>query len=245
VHTAKILSFFGSEASLPSAYHPQAERTHRITEDLLRHYYFFRPAKTIGTLSKEVLLKCTRGVSHSCGMVLNELALMRVKDFPQEQPPRRPQYLRTISISVNMRDRGKGATTRRGECNSGESVCFRICCATSSPNSSSTTSQALRVVQIVLYVLNRARQPALVAGVCQISLYFSVIVIVVTNQDSTSSRLLPGSSYSCCIRNLHALVHKQCHPVHITTAHAILQRRQWQLCKSTLQIIDEYVISLV
>jgi hypothetical protein len=28
-----------------------------------------------------------------------------------------------------------------------------------------------------------------------------------TNQDSTSSRLLPGSSYSCCIRNLHALVH--------------------------------------
>jgi hypothetical protein len=36
----------------------------------------------------------------------------------------------------------------------------------------------------------------------------SVIVIVVANQDSTSSRLLPGSSYSCCIRNLHALVHK-------------------------------------
>jgi hypothetical protein len=33
-----------------------------------------------------------------------------------------------------------------------------------------------------------------------------VIVIVITNQDSTSSRLLPGSSYSCCIRNLHALV---------------------------------------
>jgi hypothetical protein len=31
-----------------------------------------------------------------------------------------------------------------------------------------------------------------------------VIVIVITNQDSTSSRLLPGSSYSCCIRNLHA-----------------------------------------
>jgi hypothetical protein len=30
------------------------------------------------------------------------------------------------------------------------------------------------------------------------------------NQDSTSSRLLPGSSYSCCIRNLHALVHRQC-----------------------------------
>jgi hypothetical protein len=26
-----------------------------------------------------------------------------------------------------------------------------------------------------------------------------VIVIVITNQDSTSSRLLPGSSYSCCI----------------------------------------------
>jgi hypothetical protein len=45
------------------------------------------------------------------------------------------------------------------------------------------------------------------------------MVIVITNQDSTSSRLLPGSSYSCCIRNLHALVHKQCHPVHITTMH--------------------------
>jgi hypothetical protein len=29
-------------------------------------------------------------------------------------------------------------------------------------------------------------------------------------------------------------VHKQCHPVHITTAHEILQRRKWQLCKSTL-----------
>jgi hypothetical protein len=43
-----------------------------------------------------------------------------------------------------------------------------------------------------------------------------VIVIVITNQDSTSSRLLPGSSYSCCIRNLHALVHKQCHPVVVT-----------------------------
>jgi hypothetical protein len=41
----------------------------------------------------------------------------------------------------------------------------------------------------------------------------SAIVIVITNRDSTSSRLLPGSSYSCCIRNLHALVHKQCHPV--------------------------------
>jgi hypothetical protein len=60
------------------------------------------------------------------------------------------------------------------------------------------------------------------------------IVIVITNQDSTSSRLLPGSSCSCCIRSLHALVHKQCHPVHITTAHEILQRRKWQLCKSTL-----------
>jgi hypothetical protein len=59
-----------------------------------------------------------------------------------------------------------------------------------------------------------------------------VIVIVIANQDSTSSRLLPGSSYSCCIRNLHALVYK--HPIHITTAHEILQRRKWQLCKSTL-----------
>jgi hypothetical protein len=48
------------------------------------------------------------------------------------------------------------------------------------------------------------------------------VVVVVTNQDSTSSRLLPGSSYNCCIHNLHAFVHKQCHPVHITTAHEIM-----------------------
>jgi hypothetical protein len=40
----------------------------------------------------------------------------------------------------------------------------------------------------------------------KLSLSLIVIVIVSTNQDSTSSRLLPGSSYSCCIRNLHALV---------------------------------------
>jgi hypothetical protein len=40
----------------------------------------------------------------------------------------------------------------------------------------------------------------------------SLVVIVITVQDSTSSRLLPGSSYSCSIRNLHALVSKQCHP---------------------------------
>jgi hypothetical protein len=63
---------------------------------------------------------------------------------------------------------------------------------------------------------------------------FIVVVIVITNQDLTSSRLLPDSSYSCCIRNLHALAHKLCHPVHITTAHEVLQRRKWQLCKSTL-----------
>jgi hypothetical protein len=48
----------------------------------------------------------------------------------------------------------------------------------------------------------------------------SVIAIVIT-----SSRLLPGSSYSCCIHNLHALVHKQCHPVHITTAYEILSHK--------------------
>jgi hypothetical protein len=30
-----------------------------------------------------------------------------------------------------------------------------------------------------------------------------VAVVVITIQDSTSSRFLPGSSYSCCIRNLH------------------------------------------
>jgi hypothetical protein len=33
-----------------------------------------------------------------------------------------------------------------------------------------------------------------------------VVVIVITVQDSTSSRLLPGSSYSCSIHSLHALV---------------------------------------
>jgi hypothetical protein len=40
----------------------------------------------------------------------------------------------------------------------------------------------------------------------------------------------------CCLAHVspHALVHKQCHSVHITTAHEILQRRKWQLCKSTL-----------
>jgi hypothetical protein len=54
------------------------------------------------------------------------------------------------------------------------------------------------------------------------------IAIVITDQDSTSSRLLPGSSYSCCIRNLHALVHKQCHPVHIL----------WQLPGKNLDFVE-------
>jgi hypothetical protein len=63
---------------------------------------------------------------------------------------------------------------------------------------------------------------------------FPVTAIVITIQDSTSSRLLPGSICSCCIRNLHALVHKYCHPVNITTAKEIMQGRIWQLCKSTL-----------
>jgi hypothetical protein len=34
-----------------------------------------------------------------------------------------------------------------------------------------------------------------------------VVVIFIAFQDSNSSRLLPGSSYSCCIRNLRAHVH--------------------------------------
>jgi hypothetical protein len=45
--------------------------------------------------------------------------------------------------------------------------------------------------------------------VCQVLVrvgHSIVIAIVFSNQDSNSSRLLPGSSYSCCIRNLHALV---------------------------------------
>jgi hypothetical protein len=61
-----------------------------------------------------------------------------------------------------------------------------------------------------------------------------VIAIVITIQDSNSSRLLPGSSYSCRIRNHNARVQKQFHPVNITAAHEILQQREWQLCKSTL-----------
>jgi hypothetical protein len=56
------------------------------------------------------------------------------------------------------------------------------------------------------------------------------IVIVITIQDSTSSRLLPGSTCSCHIRNFHALVHKQRHPVNVVTAHEILQQRAKQLC---------------
>jgi hypothetical protein len=43
---------------------------------------------------------------------------MRVKEIPQEQPLRRPQHLRHIPITVHMRIRVKGATTRRGARNS-------------------------------------------------------------------------------------------------------------------------------
>jgi hypothetical protein len=35
-----------------------------------------------------------------------------------------------------------------------------------------------------------------------------VTVVVVALLDSTTSRLLPGSTYRCSILNLHALVHK-------------------------------------
>jgi hypothetical protein len=57
-----------------------------------------------------------------------------------------------------------------------------------------------------------------------------------TTRDTTSSTLLPDSSYSCCIHNLHALVHKRCQPVNdiMMTTHKILQRCKWQLCKSAL-----------
>jgi hypothetical protein len=67
------------------------------------------------------------------------------------------------------------------------------------------------VVSLVLFVLLHA---LLLFSPCVPLLPFC-IVIVITNQDSTSSRLLPGSSYSCCIRNLNALVHKQCHAIHM------------------------------
>jgi hypothetical protein len=39
---------------------------------------------------------------------------MRVKEIPQEQPLRTPQHLWHIPITVHMRIRVKGATTRRG-----------------------------------------------------------------------------------------------------------------------------------
>jgi hypothetical protein len=60
-----------------------------------------------------------------------------------------------------------------------------------------------------------------------------VSAIFVTFRDSNSCRLLPGSSYSHCICNLHAIMHEQCHPVNTPTAHEILQQREWQLCKKT------------
>jgi hypothetical protein len=46
-----------------------------------------------------------------------------------------------------------------------------------------------------------------------------LLLLLIKIQDRNSSRLPPGSSCSCCICNLHALVYKQCHPVNITTAH--------------------------
>jgi hypothetical protein len=39
-------------------------------------------------------------------------------------------------------------------------------------------------------------------------MFGSGVVVVTSIQDSTSSGLVPGSSYSCCIRDLRALVHK-------------------------------------
>jgi hypothetical protein len=47
------------------------------------------------------------------------LTPMRVKGIPQEQPLPRPQHLRHIPITVHMRIRVKGATTRRGARNIG------------------------------------------------------------------------------------------------------------------------------
>jgi hypothetical protein len=41
-----------------------------------------------------------------------------------------------------------------------------------------------------------------------LTLAVHAVFVFVAFQDSTSSRLLPGSSYNCCIRNLHAFVHK-------------------------------------
>jgi hypothetical protein len=55
-------------------------------------------------------------------------------------------------------------------------------------------------------VWNQTAQPELVTIAA--AAFPTVTVVVIAFQDSTSSRLLPGSSYSCCIRNLHALVHK-------------------------------------
>jgi hypothetical protein len=73
------------------------------------------------------------------------------------------------------------------------------------------------------------------SGNSSLSRALSPIVNVITNQDSTSSRLLPGSSYSCCIRNLRALVHKQCHPVHGTTAHETMPTARQEAINACLK----------
>jgi hypothetical protein len=104
----------------------------------------------------------------------------------------------------------------------GSRLCDFYCCCYGHYNSGLNVKRLRRVYKYVYLIA---------IHYCHLGI---VVVIVIANQDSTSSRLLPGSSYSCCIRNLHALVHKQCQPVHIMTVHEILQRRKWQLCKSTL-----------
>jgi hypothetical protein len=72
------------------------------------------------------------------------------------------------------------------------------------------------------------------------------INIVVLNQDSTSSRLFPGSSYSCCIRNFHALVHKQCHKTALAAQRKKHSRQKGNSlsAKRTMGIHDQRTVGL-
>jgi hypothetical protein len=75
--------------------------------------------QSIGTIVlRRFLPKCTAAGYHTPVVWLFSYfvkgAPMRVNGIPQEQPLRRPQHLRHIPITVHMRIRVKGATTRRG-----------------------------------------------------------------------------------------------------------------------------------
>jgi hypothetical protein len=87
------------------------------------------------------------------------------------------------------------------------------------------------LTQLAHYAVNKLDD----MGLTSKALFWSDVVVVIDIAVQDSFRLLPGSSYSCCIRNLHALGDKKHHPVNIRRAHETLQQREWQLCKSTLR----------